>query len=413
MPVLLSPGQFADLVRSSREVYAPGCAGHSPLFERWLRESPDCAARTTFSGVHVPTVNRFDFASLSPTTRFRGIFLSSERRAAFEQGRMLHLPLSYLDTWQWLASEARFDLALLHVSPPDTAGNCSLGVACDFTPAAWPRSRRLVAHVNPNMPGTNGPSVPWSKLDAAIECAAPLLEVPDARPDATLGTIARRIGSLVPDGCTMQLGLGKLQAEVLRAVSDHRDIRIHAGMVSDGLLQLADSGALRPETAVTCGVAIGTDELYTRIATLARFAPVGETHDLSNLAGITGFTAINSALEVDLLGQVNGETGSGRQISGVGGLADFARGARLAPGGRSIIALGACDGSGASRIVPRLAHGPVSLSRLDADVVVTEHGAASIRTLDIDARARALIAIAEPMHRESLERAWYDLRRVM
>jgi acyl-CoA hydrolase len=413
MPVSLSSGQFADLIRFSREVYAPGCAAHSPVFEGWLRESPDCAAHTTFSGVHIPTVNRFDFAGLSPTTRFRGIFLSSERRAAYEQGRMLLLPLSYLDTWHWLKSEASFDLALLQISPPDTLGNCSLGVACDFTPAAWPRSRRVIAHVNPNMPRTNGPSVPWSKVDAAIEVAAPLLEIPDAKADATLGVIAKRIAALVPDGCTIQLGLGKLQAEVLRALAGHRGLRIHAGMVSDGLLALADSGALATENAVTCGVAIGTDALYARVPDIARFAPVGETHDLSNLASIRGFTAINSALEVDLFGQVNGELGGGRQISGAGGLADFARGARLAPGGRSIIAMTAADADGASRILPRLPPGPVSLSRLDADIVVTEHGAASIRTLDIDARAQALISIAAPAHRESLERAWYDLRRAM
>lgn len=413
MPVSLSSGQFADLIRVSREVYAPGCAGHSPVFERWLKESPDSAANTTFSGVHIPTVNRFDFAGLSPTTRFRGIFLSSERRAAFEQGRMLHLPLSYLDTWKWLESEADFDLAMLQISPPDTMGNCSLGVACDFTPAAWPRSRRVIAHVNPSMPRTNGPSVPWSKVDAAIELDEPLLEVPDAKPDATLETIAQLIAALVPDGGTIQLGLGKLQAEVLRAFSAHRGIRIHAGMVSDGLLALADSGALATENAVTCGVAIGTDGLYARVPDIARFAPVGETHDLSNLASIRGFTAINSALEVDLFGQVNGELGGGRQISGVGGLADFVRGARLAPGGRSIIAMTAADAVGASRILPRLPQGPVSLSRIDADIVVTEHGAASIRTLDVDARAQALISIAAPAHRESLERAWRDLRRAM
>lgn len=413
MPVPLSPGQFADLIRSSREVYAPGCAGHSPLFEQWLRESPDCATDTTFSGVHIPTVNRFDFAALSSTTRFRGIFLSSERRAAFEQGRILHLPLSYLDTWHWLESEASFDLALLQVSPPDSLGNCSLGIACDFTPAAWPRARRVIAHVNPGMPRTNGPSVPWSKIEAVIEVPTPLLAVPDATADVGLGTIARRIAGLVPDGCTIQLGLGKLQAEVLRALSGHRQLRVHAGMVSDGLLALADSGALVAENAVTCGVAIGTDQLYARVPTLARFAPVGETHDLSTLASIVGFTAINSALEVDLFGQTNGEFGGGRQISGVGGLADFARGARLAPGGRSIIALTASDAGGASRILPRLAPGPVSLSRMDADVVVTEYGAASIRTMDIDARAQALIAIAAPAHREPLERAWYDLRRAL
>lgn len=410
MPERLTPDRFADLVAASPEVYGPGCAGHSLLFERWLRDAPEAAAGATFTGVHIPTVNRFDFASLTPTTRFRGIFLSSERRAAWQDGRLLHLPLSYLDMWRWLERSARFDVALVQVSPPDAEGECSLGLACDFTPAAWPRATRIVAHVNPAMPRTRGPSIPWSRIDAAVEAEAPLLEAPDAKPDPTLAAIADRIKVLVDDGATLQLGLGRLQAEVLRALSGHRELRIHAGMVSDGLLALADAGALAAKDAVTCGVALGTAPLYWRAPDLARFAPVGETHDLARLARIEGFTAINAALEVDLLGQVNGEIGGGRQISGVGGLADFARGARLAPGGRSIVALPSTDAAGASRLVPCLAAGPVSLARVDADVVVTEHGAAAIRDLDVDARARALIGIAAPGHREALERAWRDFR---
>lgn len=413
MPAALTPERFADLIRASREVYAPGCAGHSLLFERWLREHPDCAADATFSGVHIPTVNRFDFASLTPTTRFRGIFLSSERRAAWQDGRVLHLPISYLDTWRWLSDEAHFDLALLQVAPPDADGNCSLGVACDFTPAAWPRSKRLVAHVNPAMPRTRGPAIPWSRFDAAIELAAPLLEVPDAGPDPALCVVAANVAALIGDHSTIQLGLGRLQAEVLRALWCHRGVRIHAGMVSEGLLGLADSGALAAGDSVTCGVALGSAALYARVSDLARFAPVGETHHLASLAAIDGFTAINAALEVDLFGQVNGELGGGRQISGVGGLADFARGARVARNGRSIVALAATDASGASRIVPCLTAGPVSLARTDADVVVSDYGTAMIRTLDVDARAKALIAIAAPQHRAALDRAWYDLRRSM
>jgi acyl-CoA hydrolase len=407
MPRPLTAQGFADLVRASREIYAPGCAGHSLLFERWLREAPDAAAEAVFTGVHIPTVNRFDFASLTPTTRFRGIFLSSERRAAWQEGRMHHLPLSYLDTWRWLEREARFDLALVQVAPPDAEGRCSLGIACDFTPAAWPRATRLVAHVNPAMPRTTGPSIPWSHIDAAVEAETPLLEAPDAQPDPALAAVAGHVASLIDDGDTIQLGLGRLQAEVLRALAGHRRLRLHTGMVSDGLLGLADAGALADTEPVTCGVALGTDALYRRVPTLARFAPVGETHDLARLARIERFTAINSALEVDLFGQVNGELAGGRQISGVGGLADFARGARLAPGGRSIIALTATDGTGASRIVPVLG-GPVSLSRLDADLVVTEHGVAALRHLDVDARAQALVAIAAPAHREALERAWSE-----
>ena len=410
MPALLDANSFLDHLRPGAEVYTAGCAGHSLLFEAWLQQAPERSAGVRFTGVHIPTVNRFDFASLHPGARQRTIFLSAELRDSWLAGRVDYLPMSYSATYQWLSQEAEFDVALVQVAPPDENGQCSLGVAADFTPAAWPRAKRVLAHVNPRMPRTHGPSIPWSRIDAAIEHDGPLLEAPDPAPDPAMDAVAERIVTLVPDRATLQLGLGRLQSAVLRALCGRRDLRLHTGMVSDGLLALIADGALAPAPdAVVAGVALGSQALYDAVAGRVQFREVGHTHDHGVLRAIPRLTAINSALSVDLLGQVNGDCLGGRQLSGIGGLPDFLRGARQAPQGRGIIALPAATPKGQTRIVPILPAGPVSVTRLDADCVVTEHGIADLRHLDVHARARALIAIADPSHRESLERDWHGI----
>lgn len=414
MPTSLDASRLHSALTPGFEVYAPGCAGHSLLFERWLREAPERSAGVRYSGVQIPTVNRFVFADLHRETRQRGIFLSAELRAAWDDGRFDYLPISYSETWRWLEQRATFDLALLQVAPPDANGRCSLGIGCDFSSAAWPRAKRVFAHINPLMPSTNGPSIALSDIDAAVESAEPLLSVDAPAADATLDVLAAAVAELIEDGSTLQLGLGRLQSALLRALRDRRRLRVHAGMVSDGLLELTDSGALdEAADAVTAGVAIGSAVLYDRVAERVRFAPVGHTHAAAVLSTIHKLQAINSALEVDLLGQVNGECIGGRQFSGVGGLPDFLRGARASSGGRAIVALPSCTSRGQSRIVGQLAPGPVSVARVDADWVVTEHGAADLRERSVDARARALIAIAAPDKREMLDQQWHALRRLL
>jgi acyl-CoA hydrolase len=413
MATLLDRDTFTAAFRPGSRVYAPGCAGHSALFERWLREAPQCADGVEFCGVHIPGVNRFDFGALHPNARMRNIFLAPDWRGTWTDGRFALQPLAYSQFVRQLAATA-FDLALVQVAPADADGEHSLGIACDFTPAALVGARRVFAHVNPRMPRTGGPTIPAARIDAAIEADAPLLELPDAEPDAALMRLAAHLASLVDDGDTLQFGLGRIQAAVQRALTGRLGLRIHSGMVSDSLLRLDAAGALAARDVdhppVTCGVALGTPALYAAVAdpAFARFEPVSYTHDHGVLRAIANFKSINAAIAVDLLGQVAAETVDGAQVSGIGGLADFARGARSAPGGRSIVALlSIAKGGTLSRIVPRLGGDDITgLARLDVDTVVTEHGVASLGPLDVDARAAALIAIADPAHRAALREAW-------
>ncbi|WP_425253224.1 acetyl-CoA hydrolase/transferase family protein [Janthinobacterium sp. NFX145] len=412
MPTTLTPTLFHQLLRSGSRVYAPGCAGHSLLFQAWLQAHPAQAAGVTFSGVWIPGVNTFDFAGLGDACRAEGFFMSPQLRASYEAGRFDYLPMHYNALPAYLGQTGHFDLALVQVAPPDSDGNCSLGIAADFTPAALASGARIVAHINPRMPRTRGPHIAWRDIAYAVEADHPLLTLEDEAPDPVLQALASQVVARIGDGSTLQFGLGKLQAAVLEMLGGHRGLRIHSGMVSTALCGLADSGALAapgPQgPPVTAGVALGSEALYRRVADpqLVRFAPVSHTHAAATLAGIERFISINSALNVDLLGQVNGETLNGRQVSGVGGMLDFVRGARESHQGLSILALPATARNGTlSRIVPIL-HGLVSVPRTDVDCIVTEYGCADLRHLGVAGRARALIDIAAPAFREQLAAAW-------
>jgi acyl-CoA hydrolase len=207
---------------------------------------------------------------------------------------------------------------------------------------------------------------------------------------------------------------------VLAQLKHHRQLRVHAGMVSDGLLGLLQAGALADRSMqqppVCTGVALGSMALYEAVADPAwvRFAPVSHTHAHATLAALPKLKAINSFLQIDLLGQVNVDVLGGRWVSGVGGLVDFLRGARASVGGLGIVAGTATAGADLTpRIVPLLPPGAVGITRSDVDTVVTEHGAAHLRCLGVQERAQALIRIAAPQHQDALQSAWHTLRRTL
>lgn len=415
MPKLLTATRFHQLITAASRVYAPGCAGHSLLFEEWLRVAPPSCAGAEYCGVWIPGVNEFDWSQAAGSSRATTFFMSPTLHAGYRAGRVDYLPLHYHAIPAYLAAPGRFDLALVQVAPPDADGNCSLGIAADFTPAALASGARIVAHVNPRMPSTRGPAIAWRDIDHAVEADAPLLTVAGETPDPAMQALARNVAARVKDGATLQFGLGRLQAAVLHELRGHRGLRIHSGMVSTALSGLIDSGALASpdpdHPPVVTGVALGSEALYRRLADpgLARFAPVTHTHVNATLAALPGLVSINSALSVDLLGQVNGETLGTRQISGVGGMLDFIRGARLSAGGSSILALPSTARNGTlSRIMPAL-EGIVSVGRTDVDCIITEHGCADLRYLGTAARARALIDIAAPQFRDELAAQWQSL----
>ncbi len=404
------PDLLRGLARPAR-VYVAGCAGeHAGLIET-LRDGADACAGLTFFGVWIPGVNGVDYAGLHETARAETIFLSPALRKSFAAGRVAFRPMSYSQAFAAYAREAA-DLAFAHVSAPDAAGRVSLGLAADFTPAVLGQARIKVGLVNPAMPATRGSACfDLADFDHVIDAPAPLTTYDAGAVTSVFARIAEHVAALIRDGDTLQFGLGKAQGAVLRAVADRRGLKVHAGMISDPMLGLLDADAVE---AVTTGVALGGPDLYARAADdpRIRFADVGYTHAHATLAAIPRLIAINSAIEVDLFGQANAEMLDGQLVSGCGGLVDFLRGAAASEGGVPVVALPASAG-GASRIVPRLDAGAVSVARADMGVVVTEHGAADLRGLALDARAEAIIGLAAPGHRDRLAAAWTAMRSRM
>jgi acyl-CoA hydrolase len=404
-----------DLFRAERTIYLPGTAGESLALAAALAADPDRLRGVHLVSCLLPGVNSFDYAALDPSVSITTFLLPQALRRSFEAGRVRILPLAYTGIADYLAGRLKIDVAIAHVAPADADGLCSLGIAADFTPLAWAAAKTRALIINAAMPVMQrGPRVALRDASVVVHVDGPVVTVKTGRDDPILDAIGASVARLIPDGAAIQIGLGGAPEAVWPHLKGHRNLTLASGLVADGVMALAESGALPPGGRHRAGVALGGASLHRFLATedLITFATVPETHGVAALAVTPRFTAVNSALEVDLFGQVNLEWHSGRLVSGVGGAPDFAQGARHSTGGRSIIALPSTAGNGAiSRIVPRLDVPAVSLSRTDIDTVITEHGVAELRGRSLDERADSLIGAAAPQWRERLAARWLSMRQ--
>ncbi|WP_372501577.1 acetyl-CoA hydrolase/transferase C-terminal domain-containing protein [Tistrella mobilis] len=344
--------------------------------------------------------------------RFTSYCGTGRNRLLRDAGALDILPVHYSAFEPALAR--RVDVLLLQLAPGRRPGSYSFGLACEYL---WPlvaSARLVIAEVNDQVPSTPASvTINEDDIDILVPTSRPVPEPPRAIADPTQTRIAAHVAGLIPDGAVLQVGLGALPAAILDCLDGHRNLGVHSGLFVDGFTRLIEKGVidnsrkiLAPGISVAgliAGTAI-THRLCHR-SDVVRLAPTSQTHALSILAGIKGFTAINSALEVDLTGQVNAEEIDGRYVGAVGGGTDFARGAAAAKSGLPIIALPSArrgrDGSLVSSIVPAL-NGPVSLARADAGVIVTEEGVADLRGASLSERVERLIAISHPELRETL-----------
>ncbi|MDR7254251.1 acyl-CoA hydrolase [Nocardioides sp. BE266] len=337
-------------------------------------------------------------------------------RQLSRHGRLDVVPCHYSAIPRMFATGALpNDVGLLQVSPPDGDGMVTLGIGVEYVADAIPFTRTLIAEVNDQMPVTRGgPRLPLSAFAAVVHTSRPLREAPSRLPDSVDLSIADHVASIIDDGATIQIGVGSLPAAVLDSLSGHKDLGFHSGMITDGVLALVEKGVMtgsRKEidvgTAVT-GAALCSAQGYARLPDLAvDFRGASYTHSPMVLSQLRSLVSVNSAIEVDLLGQVGAELARGVHIGAVGGQVDFSRAASLT-GSRSIIALRSTNGSGEraeSTIVPALRSGVVTTARVDVDAVVTEHGVAMLTGCTVAERALRLVEVAAPEHREELERA--------
>ena len=408
--------RLVDALEPGVRAFVSTFSTESALLRDELLADPERARGVTFNGVQFPGIDRIDYLGMHPQARLCAYFMSPAVRAGLQDGRAELFSLDYAGIVRHLRDSTPMDLAIAQLTPPDADGWCSPGLASDFMPLVWRRARRRVAHFNPGLPRTRGSfRVHVSDLDFGVEADLPLTSFAEPRCTNVETRIGAHVAALVRDGDTLQFGIGSVPVALAGALTSHRRLRIHGGMISAALRTLWEAGAIDRDARITTGVVLGDSAFHDFAAQLDTLwlTDVAHTHDVGTIAAIPRFVAINTAVEVDLFGQVNSERAGGVIQAGAGGLPAFASGALASPGGRLLICLGATARKGSvSRIVPVLgAQALCTLPRYLADAVVTEHGVAELRGLPLDARARALIGIATPEHRSTLADAWDDIRR--
>ena len=418
MPKTISPEAFLDLLRPGLKVFIQGCTAEPPTLLEALAGSPDASRGVEYLGVPLPGYNRFDPARLHPEARMTTFFMTPQLRRSEAAERIRFIPLHYSGVFRYLQEMTDLDMLLVQAAPGDRDGQCSFGLTSEHAPAALASARTVVVEMNAAVPFTH--CVPWlplERIDYVIESDRPPPEFPSPALEEQARVVGQHAASVIRDGDTLQIGIGRLQLAAMKAVRDHRDLGFHSGLISDETLDLVEAGALtgarktRDNGIIVAGAVFGSKPLH-QFATdpSVHLHGVGYTHDVPTIASIDNFVSINACMQVDLYGQVVADHINGRQISAPGGYSDFQRGARLSRGGRSIVLMTAISGEGASsNVIPRLPPAAVLTGvRADTDIVVTEYGAADLRHKDVDQKAQALIGIAAPQFRESLAKAWRD-----
>jgi 4-hydroxybutyrate CoA-transferase len=411
-------------LQSGQRVYIGGGAGGPAMLiaalPRYARQQQ--AAGRPLRCVEIAHLLTFTSAPyLDPefedTFRHNALFIGPNVRRAVREGRADFTPLFLSEIPHLFRNGALpLNVALISLSPPDEQGFCSFGVEVGVTKPAAEAAQTIVAEINRQMPRTCGDSlIHVSRLRYIVEVDYPLPEAPQGGNSTRHLRIGQYIAELIPDGATLQMGLGSIPDAVLRNLTQHRDLGIHTELFSDGVVDLVEAGVITGARKtfhpgkIVAGFLFGSQRLYRFVHNnpLIELYPTDYVNDSFNIARNERMVAINSALQVDLTGQVCADSIGPHFYSGAGGQVDFIRGAARSKGGLPIIALPAtAQGENVSRIVPMLDRGAgVVTSRYDVHYVVTEYGVASLHGKTIRQRARELINIAHPKFRDDLARA--------
>ena len=418
---IVSPEEAVAGIRSGDQIYVQ-CAAAVPtvLLDALVARAPDLRdvgvvhLHTEGPGPHLQP-------EMAQHFRHRALFIGPNARRAVQEGRADYVPVFLSDVPRLFSSGAvPLDHVFVNVTPPDSHGFCSLNISVEAMHAAIRAATTVIAQLNPSLPRTLGESfIHVDDIDLAVEVEVPPFE----RPGEPIGDIERQIGQyvaeLVPDGATLQLGIGAIPSATALALTDHRDLGVHTEMFTDSIVDLVEAGVVngsrkeRNRDKIVTAFMMGTNRLYDFVADnpMIEMRPVDFTNDTHVIRSFSRMTAINSAIEVDLSGQVVADSIGHRMYSGVGGQMDFIRGAALASEGRAIIALPSTAAHGTvSRIVGSLKLGSgVVTTRAHARTIVTEYGVAELFGRSLRERAAALIGIAHPDHRDGLKAEAHEL----
>ena len=411
-------GAVKKIKSGDRVVVAHACGEPSHLLEAMVANAD---AYRNVEIVHMVAMGKGEYCKPEYADNFRhnAFFVGGSTRDAIAEGRGDFTPSFFFEIPRQFSTTMPVDVAMVMVTPPDENGMCSLGVSVDYTLEAVKQAKLVIAQVNPQMPWTGPHSlVSVDELDCIVEYEAPLIELAPPKIGEVEKAIGEHCASLVPDGATLQLGIGAIPDAVLLFLKGKKDLGIHSEMFSDGVVELAEAGVitnaqktLNPGKFVVAFL-MGTRRLYDFVDHNpdVELRPVDYVNNPFIIAQNDNLISINSCVQVDLMGQVASETIGPRQISGVGGQVDFVRGASASKGGVSIMAMPSTVKGKVSKIVPLLDEGAaVTTSRNDIDYVVIEYGVAALKGRTLRQRARALIEIAHPDFRDGLK-AEYEKR---
>jgi acyl-CoA hydrolase len=402
------------VLESGQRVYVHnGCAEPLVLVEALTRRGRELR---DVEVIHTATMGPADYTrpEYDGHLRHNSLFSGENVRSALREGRADYTPIFLSDIEGLFRSgEMPIDVCLLQCTPPDRWGNMSLGPSIDYSLAAAERAHHVIVEINDQVPHTLGvSSLHVSRVDAFVESSHPLAEYPRPEIGKVHRAIAAKVANLIPDGATIQTGIGAIPQAVLEFLIDHKDLGVHSELIGDGVIDLIEAGVVNGDRKtlhrhkIVAGFALGTKRLFDFIDgnPIFEFLPTAYTNDPFVIAQNDGMVAVNSAIEIDLTGQVCADSVGRVPYSGIGGQVDFIRGAARSKGGLPIIAMPATAKSGAvSRIVPCLQPGAgVVTSRGDVHYVVTEHGVAYLHGKNLRQRAEALIRIAAPWFRDEL-----------
>jgi 4-hydroxybutyrate CoA-transferase len=402
------------VIQSGMRVYIqPGCAEPEALVEAMMRHAPELR---DVEVVHMRTMGAAPYTVPEMAAHFRhkAFFIGPNVREAINDGRADYVPIHLSEVEELFESGAMpLDVALIQVSPPDSHGYCSFGVGVDTTLTAAKCARHVIAQVNNYMPRTYGDSyIHVSDLDAVVESLQPLCEFKQPVVTDMHVAVARNVAGLIEDGAVLQTGIGGLPDAVLPFLTDRKDLGVQSELVTDAVIPLIEAGVItgarknfKPRKIIL-GFAIGTRKIFEFVDNnpIFEFHPTAYTNDPALIARNDNMVAINSAIQIDLTGQVCSDSIGPSFYSGIGGQVDFLRGASRSKGGKPIIAISSTTKNGTvSRIVPTLSPGAgVVTSRGLVRYVVSEHGVAYLHGKSVRERAQALIEIADPKFRKEL-----------
>ncbi len=415
----VSPEEAIKHVRSGQRIHLHGVAATPHLMIKALVARAHELRDVTIQHIHTEGPAPYTDAKYEGIFNTESLFVGANVRPATQAGYADYIPVFLGETPRLIREGIlKVDVAIVQISPPDRHGWVSIGTSVDSTRAAIQMAPLVIAVVNPNVPRAFGDAMmPLSDFDVFVEDNTPLIENRPAELSDVERQIGRNVAALVEDGATLQMGIGGIPNAVLAELTNHKNLGVHTEMFSDGLLPLVASGVVNGKNKkidkgkIVASFLMGSKATYDFVHDNpgVLMMDTGYTNDVATIRQNPKVTAINSALQIDLTGQVCADSLGTKMFSGVGGQIDFIRGAAYSEGGKPIIAMPSVTEKGVSKIAPTLMLGAgVVSTRANMHNIVTEYGAVDLYGMPLQKRAKALISIAHPDHREALDKAAFE-----